>query len=463
MEINMGGGIGRSPKQNIDTGQKNYPAVKNLIAKTPSGIEKEKQNSDIELSRTKNISKGESEIKALLNSGFIIKNDENFLLNVYGFIDKNVRSNFNGLFLKNNFVEVQGASFGGMTPYGRNITVKNIIMSSAKFNEINSAKYAGNYARCDERFNGEYNLSKFTLNNYFGLKKTVCGIDAKNSAPGVIDMAYGAFSKHIKYTVNETPSSYKFKLENNGRGTLSVKRPELGILKDYKDTADGFKNIKVKVNDKKILEMESIHNWQKITSYVKTRDLQFLNGLKRNEKGELLNRIEVHHINQLQDDGKENVNNLIAIGEETHRLADSYKILIDKNTGYYREHYSENIAGRQNINCDNACINGNGMGESGKIPYMEKNYNKLLTNISGLNLNDKITLNDIKLDVEANSAMRLNMLNDTGEYLRLLFIDAKTGEELRLLAAKTNDETDRNIAKTALINFIKDLATSTIS
>ncbi len=438
MEINIWSGEG-------------LPAGKNtgghgLSVKTSE----DKRNSGLETVKSRSISSGEREIKALLNSGFIIKNDENFLLNTYGFIDKDVKNNFNDLFIKNNFVEVQGASFNSMTPYGRNITVKNIIMSSEKFNEINSAKYAENYAKYDEKFNEDYKLSKFTLNNYFDLKQTAPGIDAKNTAPGVINIETGEAScggiKQVKYTISEIPSSYKFKFDKKHSDIFSDtdKRPELGILKEYKDTTDGFKNIKITVNDKKILEIESIHNWQKIMNYVKTRDMQFLRGLKRNEKGEISDRIEVHHINQLQDDGKENVRNLIAIGEDTHRLADSYKILIDKNTGYYRERYFNSEAGNA-VKSENIT--------------KEKNYAVLLKTISNLALNDKIMLNDIRLDVEANSAMRLAMLTDTGENLRLLFIDGKTGEELRLLAAKTDSETEKNVAKTALINIVKELAT----
>jgi hypothetical protein len=419
-------------------------ACRGLKVKTPE----EKGNLGLEPVKTRNISSGEREIKTLLNSGFIIKNDENFLLNTYGFIDKDVKNNINGLFIKNNFVEVQGASFNSMTPYGRNITVKNLIMSSEKFNEINSAKYAGNYAKYDEKFNEDYKLSKFTLDNYFDLKRLPIAIEAKNAAPGVINIETGEASgsrlKQIKYSISEIPSSYKFKFDKKRPDTFSDKRPELGILKEYKDTTDGFRNIKVTVNDKKILEIESIHNWQKIMNYVKTRDMQFLRGLRRNEGDKISDRIEVHHINQLQDDGKENVRNLIALGEDAHRLADSYKILIDKNTGYYRERYFNSEAGNA-VKSENI--------------IKEKTYAVLLKTISNLALNDKIMLNDIRLDVEANSAMRLTMMTDTGENLRLLFIDGKTGEELRLLAAKTDDETEKNIAKTALINIVKESAT----
>ncbi|MCL6120335.1 MAG: hypothetical protein M1584_04795, partial [Deltaproteobacteria bacterium] len=304
------------------------------------------------------ISKGENEIKALLNSGFIVKNSENFLLNTYGFIDKDVKSNFNDLFLKNSFVEVQGASFSSMTPYGRNITVKNIIMSSEKFNDINSAKYAGNYAKHDRKFNEEYKLSKFTLENYFDLKQKIprikpdIAIGAKNAAPGIINLTDNASGKlsQIRYSITETPSAYKFKKDYADAGEEFGKNPSLGRLKEYKDTLDGFKNLKVTVNDKKILEIESIHNWQKIMHYVKIRDMEFLNGLRDYEKGEIAGRIEIHHINQLQDDGRENVANLIALSDDKHRLADAYKVLIDKNTGYYREKYFENTSGLRRFN-----------------------------------------------------------------------------------------------------------------
>ncbi|MCL4533016.1 MAG: hypothetical protein M1502_01985, partial [Deltaproteobacteria bacterium] len=304
------------------------------------------------------ISKGENEIKALLNSGFIVKNSENFLLNTYGFIDKDVRSNFNDLFLKNSFVEVQGASFSSMSPYGRNITVKNIMMSSEKFNDINSAKYAGNYAKHDRKFNEEYKLSKFTLENYFDLKQKIpfikpdIAIYAKNAAPGIVNLTDNAAGKssQIRYSITETPSAYKFKKGYDGEGEEFGKNPSLGRLKEYKDTLDGFKNLKVTINDKKILEIESIHNWQKIMHYVKIRDMEFLNGLKDYQKGEIAGRIEIHHINQLQDDGRENVANLIALSDDKHRLADAYKVLIDKNTGYYREKYFENTSGLRRFN-----------------------------------------------------------------------------------------------------------------
>ena len=420
------------------------------------------------------ISKGENEIKALLNSGFIVKNNENFLLNTYGFIDKDVRNNFNGLFLKNSFVEVQGASFSSMTPYGRNITVKNIIMSSEKFNDINSAKYAGSYAKHDRKFNEEYKLSKFTLENYFDLKQKIpcikpdIAIDAKNAAPGIINLTDNAAGKssQIRYSITETPSAYKFKKGYADDGEEFGKNPSLGRLKEYKDTTDGFKNLKVTVNDKKILEIESVHNWQKIMHYVKRRDMEFLNGLRDYEKGETAGRIEIHHINQLQDDGRENVANLIALSEDKHRLADAYKVLIDKNTGYYREKYFENTSGLRRFNSDAADNiskdGGEGRNDGKLMIYNKEVMQKLLTDISRLNLNDKIMLNDIKLDIESNTSMRLAMLRDTEEDMKLLFIDRKTGEELRLLALKTEDAAEKSVSKTALINFIGDLATGTI-
>ncbi|MHB1661533.1 MAG: hypothetical protein ACYCTD_05485, partial [bacterium] len=150
----------------------------------------------------------------------------------------------------------------------------------------------------------------------------------------------------------------------------------------------------------------------------------------------------------------ENVNNLIAIGENTHRLADSYKILMDKNTGYYREHYF-------NASRDAKIANKNKGQEFLKREEYSDGFSNGLSNALGkLDLSGKILLNSVKLEVESNSAMRLKMVKDAPEDMRLLFIDAKTGEELRLFITKTDDETDKNIAKTALANFIKELTTS---
>ncbi|MHB8231551.1 MAG: hypothetical protein ACYDDB_01445 [bacterium] len=448
MEINLRGGEGSFGKETrsgckikTKNGFKETVNVKNSITinKEPGSAAKD---SDLYLNKIRNIAGGEAEIKLLLNSGFMIKNDEYFLCNTYGFIDNDVRNNFNDLFLKNNFVEVQGASFYSMTSYGRNITVKNLIMSSEKFNEINSAKYANKFDKYDDKLNNEYKLSEWTLKNYFMLKQNNAEKGNINAAPGIINLGQPPDFKEIKYVLNETPSVYKFKY--NGAGPEKeqfVKKPELGIFKEYKDTIDGFKNIKVSVNEKKVVEIESIHNWQRIMDYVKERDALFLKDLNADTKGRILERIEVHHINQLQDGGKENVKNLIAIGENTHRLADSYKVLLDKNTGYYRERYFNASSGA-------------------KIANKNKGQEFLINAVGKLDLSDKILLNDVKLEVESNSAMRLKMLKDAPENMRLLFIDGKTGEELRLLMTKTDDETDKNIAKIALTNFIKELTTS---
>ncbi|MFW0883629.1 hypothetical protein ACMCNP_00975 [Candidatus Acidulodesulfobacterium sp. H_13] len=407
------------------------------------------EETDLRSSKYKNISKGEMEIKSLLNSGFIVKSDEEFLCNTYGFIDGDVRNNFNNLFLKNNFIEVQGASFRQMSPYGRNITVKNIVMSSEKFNEINSAKYANNY-KYDEKFNNEYKLCEFTLKNYFMLKQNdnnnvKIKTDVRNVSPGIIDIGHHPDLKRIKYSINEVPSVYKFKYNREKSEDREGKKPALGIFKDYKETRDGFKNVNVYIDDKKVIEMESIYNWQKIMDYVKNRDMQFLKDLRMDKKGKILDGIEVHHINQLQDDGKDNVKNLIAISKNMHGLADSHKILIDKNAGYYREYFFNNDVYNDRNN---------------KISPIEKYSDKLLNNTGDLDLSDKIFLNGIKLEVESGSAMRLDILMDNPEDMRLLFIDGKTGEELRLYISKSNDEVDKDIVRTALLNFVKDLPTS---
>ncbi len=389
----------------------------------------------------KDIENGGREVKSLLNSGFIIKNDEDFLCNTYGFIDKNVRNNYNNIFLKNNFVEVQGASFQSMTVYGRNTTIKNIIMSKDKFMKINLARKANNFG-ADNNFNNEFKLSDLTLKNYFSLKQNNINIDPDNISPGIIIIKHPNNYKKVEYSIAETPSVYNF---NNGlqtgKGTPDSQKPSLGILRDYKKITDGFKNVKVNIDGKNIIEMESIHNWQKIKDYVKTRDI-----LHMNIEGKNLDKIQVHHITQLQDGGKENVKNYIALSEGTHKLVDSYKLLLDKNSSVYRELYNSKITNAK----DNT------------VNMEEKNAENIVSKTGGLNLSDKIFLNGLKLEVESNSALRLNMLINKQDEIKLLFIDQKTAEEFRLIAAKTamNNDEDKNIVKAALNNFIKELATS---
>ncbi len=389
----------------------------------------------------KDIENGGREVKSLLNSGFIIKNDEDFLCNTYGFIDKNVRNNYNNIFLKNNFVEVQGASFQSMTVYGRNTTIKNIIMSKDKFMEINLARKANNFG-ADNNFNNEFKLSDLTLKNYFSLKQNNINIDPDNISPGIIIIKHPNNYKKVEYSIAETPSVYNF---NNGlqtgKGNPDNQKPSLGILRDYKKTADGFKNVRVNIDGKNAIEMESIHNWQKIKDYVKTRDI-----LHMNIEGKNLDKIQVHHITQLQDGGKENVKNYIALSEGTHKLVDSYKLLLDKNSSVYRELYNSKITNAK----DNT------------VNMEEKNAKNIVSGTGGLNLSDKIFLNGLKLEVESNSALRLNMLIDKPGKIKMLFIDQKTGEEFRLISAKAaiDNEEDKNIVKTALNNFIQELATS---
>ncbi len=389
----------------------------------------------------KDIENGGREVKSLLNSGFIIKNDEDFLCNTYGFIDKNVRNNYNNIFLKNNFVEVQGASFQSMTVYGRNTTIKNIIMSNDKFMEINLARKANNFG-ADNNFNNEFKLSDLTLKNYFSLKQNNINIDPDNISPGIIIIKHPNNYKKVEYSITEMPSVYNF---NNGlqtgKGNPDNQKPSLGILSDYKKTTDGFKNVRVNIDGKNAIEMESIHNWQKIKDYVKTRDI-----LHMNIEGKNLDKIQVHHITQLQDGGKENVKNYIALSEGTHKLVDSYKLLLDKNSSVYRELYNSKITNTK----DNT------------VNMEEKNAKNIASETGGLNLSDKIFLNSLKLEVESNSALKLNMLIDKPDKIKMLFIDQKTGEEFRLISAKAaiDDEEDKNIVKTALNNFIQELATS---
>lgn len=398
--------------------------------------------------KSKNIANGEREIKSILNSGFIVKNDENFLCNAYGFIDKNVRGNYNSIFLKDNFIEVQGASFQSMTVYGRNTTIKNIAMSKNKFIEINLKRQVNNFG-ADTNLNNEFKLSDLTLKNYFSLKQNNINIDPDNISPGTIIIKHPDNYKKIEYSITEMPSVYNFKNEMQKDSNLNGQKPALGILRDYRKTTDGFKNVKVNIDGKSVIEMESIHNWQKIKDYIKTRDIPSLNLNDKNT-----DKIQVHHIAQLQDGGKENVKNYIALSENTHKLVDSYKLLLDKNSSIYRELYNSKITGEK-INTINTL-------DAKDANIEEKNTGNIINEIGNLSLSDKILLNSLRLEVEANSALRLGILINKQDKIKMLFVDEKTGEEFRLVAEKINmrNEEDKNIIKTALNNFVKELPTS---
>lgn len=380
-------------------------------------------------SKNNNIEGGEREIKSILNSGFIVKNDEDFLLNTYGYIDKNIKENYNNIFLKDNYIEVQGASFQSMTAYGRNTTIKNIIMSKDKFIEINLKRQAVNF-KTDDNLNNEFKLSDLTLKNYFLLKQNNINIDPENISPGIIIIKHHNYYKKVEYNMIETPSEYNFR--SGIERDADSQKPALGILRNHRKTTDGFKNVKVSIDGKGVIEMESIHNWQKIKDYIKTRDISNLK--LDNENGD---RIEVHHITQLQDGGKDNVKNYVALSENTHKLVDSYKLLLDKNSSIYREIFNSKI-------------------------LEEKNAGNVINNMEGLDLNDKLFFNSLRLETESNSALRLTVLINKPDKIKMLFIDQKTGEEFRLVSEKiqTDNDEDKHIIKAALNNFIKELPTS---
>lgn len=406
-----------------------------------------------EFLKSMEISKGENEIKSLLKSGFVIKNDENLLFETYGHIDKNVRNSFNAIFLKEGFVEIQGAAFSSMTPYGRNVTVKNIIMSSSKFEGLNDAGRSRGRTAIDEKFKSDFKLSDITLKNYFELKKNGVAVNPEDSSPGSISISSAdGRGRKAGYSIKEAPSAYKYSISAGSRDAQSGLGPDLGIFKEYKNTVDGFKNIKVNVDGQKVIEMESIHNWQKITDYVKARDMRFLRELNDESGKEMLSRIEVHHINQLQDGGKDNVNNLMAIGSETHRLADACKIPLDKNTAAYRELFYGKVYLKKQE-------------QEHELPFQNNandanNFDcKIFANGTMPDINTKILSSEARTCVESHSSMKLKILKDEPENLKMLFLDMKTSEELRILVRKNMDGTEKDVSMAALLNFVKDLST----
>jgi len=497
--------------------------------------------------RSSEIIKAESEIKNLCNSGFIIKNNNDFLLKTYGIIDEKTLDSIKNithpaLASENPVVEIQGIKFHEMTKYGRDIAVKNILISQNKFKEINIKKNIGNYS-----LNSEFKLSDFTLKNYFELKENGLNINIKKTAPGTItvvskadlhtdlqknlqtntfnnfndfnefknnsidnlelkdiscniknnnkidnlqlkdiscniknnnyntdnlqlkDISCHTTTNTVKYELLEKPSVYIWKnksdnIENIISKTLpESSKPLLGALNYYKNYLDGFKNIKISIDGKKIMELESHFNWDKVREYIKKRDYEYaksihsqintsqainirtMNGLDININKKNI-PIQIHHINQLQDGGADNIANYVALSENNHKQVDSCDISIDKNLSHYKEFNFE-----KNIESNYADFKQNTANEN--------EIRNLLDTIGKLSASEKILLNEIKTTVESNSSCRLTMAINNESALKLKFTDYKTDEDLRIYSLKNLGDKEKIIAFAGLNNFIKELTT----
>ncbi|MCL4546400.1 MAG: hypothetical protein M1576_01500, partial [Deltaproteobacteria bacterium] len=327
--------------------------------------------------RSSKIMEAESEIKNLCNSGFIIKNNNDFLIKTYGIIDEKTLGSIKNMTYstsvsENPIVEIQGVKFHEMTKYGRDIAVKNILISQDKFKEINIKKNTGNYS-----LNNEFKLSDFTLKNYFELKENGLNINIKKTAPGTITIVSKTDSERnitktainennslfkkehfndvknlnidnlqlpdihshtiintVTYELLEKPSVYIWKNKSDNIENIISKtipessKPLLGALNYYKNYLDGFKNIKISIDNKKIMELESHFNWDKVREYIKKRDYEYAKSIysQVNISGNQhmntsldinINKkqtpVQIHHINQLQDGGADNIANYVAL------------------------------------------------------------------------------------------------------------------------------------------------------
>ncbi len=474
--------------------------------------------------RSSKIMEAESEIKNLCNSGFIIKNNNDFLLKTYGIIDEKTLGSIKNMTLstsvsENPVVEIQGIKFHEMTKYGRDIAVKNILISHDKFKEINIKKKAGNYS-----LNNEFKLSDFTLKNYFELKENGLRINIEKTMPGTITVVSKANSENritartinenngyfkksceglnnslianntylsikngnssidnsqlpdvfchattntIKYELLEKPSIYIWKnksdnIENIISKTLpESSKPLLGALNYYKNYLDGFKNIKISIDNKKIMELESHFNWDKVREYIKKRDYEYAKSIYSQVNisdnkhintsldinvNKKQTQIQIHHINQLQDGGADNIANYVALSEYNHKQIDSCDVFIDKNLSHYKEFNFEKNITSNNIDFKQNITNENEM-------------RNLLGIIGKLSTSEKILLNEIKTTVESNSSCRLTMAINNESALKLKFSDYKTDEDLRIYLLKNLSEKEKLIAFAGLNNFIKELTT----
>ncbi len=386
--------------------------------------------------KTVKISNAEGEIKKLCNAGFIIRKDNDFLHKTYGFIDKDVNDSIEKMCLNEPFTEIQGIKFHEMTKYGRDITLKNILLSNEKLNEINLKKISG-----DPDINPEFRISDFTIKNYFDLKNQNITVELDKTYPGTIAIRSQDGLKTVHYEIHEKPSIYlwnkgrtflnSLNLENNG----DIERPLLGRLDIYKNYIDGFKNISVSIDGKKVLEMESHHNWDKVRDYIKWRDLKVESG-----KSERLNNIQIHHVNQLQDGGRDNVKNYIALNENRHKLVDSCDIPLNKHVSEHKEKFRQYGPAQENTITDRAVDN-------------------LLNSIEKLSFDDKKFLNGLKSEVESHAACQLDILVNKEDALKLRFIDFKTKEVFLMIVSKSLNGEERIIMNSALQNFVKEFTT----
>ncbi|RZD18557.1 MAG: HNH endonuclease [Candidatus Acididesulfobacter diazotrophicus] len=487
---NLNNGKNNDIKSNLNISEKDIGELSDKIVGFENLTDKIKaiKTFNDEKIRSSKIIEAEGEIKDLCNSGFIIKNDNDFLCKTYGAIDnKTIESmkSMKNITSENSITEIQGIKFHEMTKYGRDIAVKNILISQKKLNDINNKKLTDNYS-----INDEFKLSDFTLKNYFELKEKGIKINIQKTVPGEITIIskqnnnetngniinsnnnnYIAFNnnfneiknniklqlndtaKIVKYDLKEKPSVYIWKnksdyIENIISRTLpDSSKPLLGALNYYKNYIDGFKNIKISIENKKIMELESHFNWDKVRDYIKKRDFkdEKLNYTK-NIISKKESSVQIHHINQLQDGGTDNVSNYIALQEEHHKLIDSCDIFIDKNLSQYREFNFEKNIKSNNSNFKHNITN-------------ENEIKNLLDTIGKLSTSEKILLNEIKTTVESNSSCRLTIAINKEESLKLKFTDYKTNEDLRIYLLTNLDEEEKIIAFAGLNNFIKELTT----
>jgi hypothetical protein len=529
---NLNSGKNNDIKSNISISEKDIGELSDKIVGFENLTDKIKaiKTFNDEKLRSSKIIEAESEIKNLCDSGFIIKNDNDFLCKTYGTIDNKTIESLKNVTSKNSITEIQGIKFHEMTKYGRDIAVKNILISQKKLNDINNKRLIDNYS-----INDEFKLSDFTLKNYFELKEKNIEINIKKTAPGEIaiiskqnnskingniinknnsnyhtcdnnfndiknniKLQLNNTAKIVRYDLKEKPSVYIWKnksddIENIISRTLpDTSKPLLGTLNYYKNYLDGFKNIKISVENKKIMELESHFNWDKVRDYIKKRDFKDEksrystvisdstaisdkfslsdmgknNGsgnnninigmginISKNNKNIHKNiiskkesSVQIHHINQLQDGGTDNVSNYIALQEEHHKLIDSCDIFMDKNLSRYREFNFEKNIKSNNNNFKHNITN-------------ENEIKNLLDTIGKLSTSEKILLNEIKTTVESNSSCRLTIAINKEESLKLKFTDYKTNEDLRIYLLTNLDEEEKIIAFAGLNNFIKELTT----
>jgi hypothetical protein len=389
-----------------------------------------------------NDSKAEQDIKKLFKNGFKFElggnyeKSKEFSTGMYGRFDagtdaslKKALSDDGGSISKINSARVT-------TVYSR--------PSNRLYNIILSSESKENFKKSGQNlneFNKNLKLSEFTLRSYFDIKKSddyssgKINVDLDKSSisynKGILAVKDGS-GKLIKaeYKFNMIPGRYQ-KNENGEK-----------IAKDGKKIAD------VSIGGKKIISFDASYNWEKVRAYCAKRDFtDSLDPEPANYGKNIPQKIELHHMTELSQGGRDNLSNYIMLSQKDHKRVHSGSLKLNTAAQALKE---EKMSFRE---LDDEWIT---KAERNK----RINANAALEKSLEVKDKDRDFLNTLKSTIENNSAMRLTDVSADEKSYDLKFIDWKTKEEfkMRVSGGLTNEE--KLIAASSVKSFTNEFTSS---